>query len=143
MAIDPLSNALYHDIAKKAMKPDNKAMQTNVKSEAAGAMNIGVKELPAAVRTQGSSQYDSERDKKKENSYSAQQLQDAIKKANGQFKTRNTRCEFAYHEKINRVSIKILDRDTEEVIREIPPEEAIEMVEKMWELAGFLVDEKR
>jgi flagellar protein FlaG len=36
-----------------------------------------------------------------------------------------------------------MDRETEEVIREIPPEKTLEMIQKMWELAGFLIDEKR
>jgi flagellar protein FlaG len=35
------------------------------------------------------------------------------------------------------------DKERKEVIKEIPPEETLEMVEKMWELAGILVDEKR
>jgi flagellar protein FlaG len=58
-------------------------------------------------------------------------------------KFHRTRCEFSYHEETKRVSIKVFDKDTEEVIREIPPEEALEMVEKMWELAGLLIDERR
>lgn len=52
------------------------------------------------------------------------------------------RCEFSYHEGINRVSIKVINRETDEVIREIPPEKSLEMVEKMWELAGILIDQK-
>ena len=54
-----------------------------------------------------------------------------------------TKCEFSYHEATKRVSIKVMDKETNEVIREIPPEETLEMVEKMWELAGILVDERR
>jgi flagellar protein FlaG len=41
------------------------------------------------------------------------------------------------------VTIKVMDKDTEEVIREIPPEETLEMIQKMWELAGLMVDERR
>ena len=54
-----------------------------------------------------------------------------------------TKCEFSYHEETKRVSIKVIDAETEEVIREIPPEETLEMLSKMWELAGLMVDEKR
>ena len=54
----------------------------------------------------------------------------------------NTRCEFQYHEITKRVSIKVIDKETDEIIREIPPEESLEMVEKMWELAGLIVDER-
>lgn len=68
-------------------------------------------------------------------------VRDTIKKTNDMMT--NTRCEFSYHEKTHRVSIKVVNKDTDEVIREIPPEESLEMLEKMWEMAGILVDEKR
>ena len=66
----------------------------------------------------------------------------AVSNANSHLPTR-TKCEFAYDEKTKRVSITIKDEDTDEVIKEIPPKEALEMVAKMWELAGIMVDEKR
>ncbi len=74
---------------------------------------------------------------------SEQHIKAEISKANNRLKNHNTRCEFNYHEATGRVSIKVMDRETEEVIREIPPEKTLEMIQKMWELAGFLVDEKR
>lgn len=71
-------------------------------------------------------------------------LKGAIQHANNQIKhSGKTRCEFAYHEPTKRISIKVFDSETKEVIREIPAEETLQMVEKMWELAGILVDEKR
>lgn len=72
--------------------------------------------------------------------YSEEQLKKAIAYANKNIKMD---CEFTYHEKINRVSIKIFNSETKEVIREIPAEEALEMVEKFYEMAGIIVDEKR
>lgn len=50
---------------------------------------------------------------------------------------------FGIHEGTDRVTIKIIDRDTKEVIREVPPEETLDMIAKIWEMAGLLVDEKR
>ncbi len=50
---------------------------------------------------------------------------------------------FGIHEKTNRITIKIVDKKTKEVIREFPPEETLDMIAKAWELAGILVDEKR
>lgn len=70
-------------------------------------------------------------------------IQDAISQANNKMRQSKTRCEFSYHEKTKRVSIKMIDEVTQEVIKEIPPEETIKMIEKMWELAGLLIDEKR
>jgi flagellar protein FlaG len=56
---------------------------------------------------------------------------------------RNTTAHFAYHEKTNRVMIKITDSETNEIIKEIPPEKTLDMIAKIWELAGILVDDKR
>ena len=71
-------------------------------------------------------------------------LKTAVQHANTQVKQGGrTRCEFSYHEETNRICIKVMDADTKKVIREIPAEETLQMVEKMWELAGILVDEKR
>ncbi len=43
---------------------------------------------------------------------------------------------FGIHEKTNRITIKIVDKKTKEVIREFPPEETLDMIAKAWELAG-------
>lgn len=55
----------------------------------------------------------------------------------------NTLAEFGYHEETNRVTIKIVDKDTKEVVKEIPPEKTLDLIAKAWELAGILVDEKK
>lgn len=75
-------------------------------------------------------------------SVNQQQLKQAVEQANAK-RNMKTRCEFAYHEDINRVSIKVLNQDTDEVIREIPAEETLEMIQKIFDLAGLMVDEKR
>lgn len=71
------------------------------------------------------------------------QVKNAVARANNKMKAHRTQIEFSYHDETNRVSIKVFDKETKEVIREIPPEEALEMIEKMWELAGLIIDEKR
>lgn len=50
---------------------------------------------------------------------------------------------FGFHEGTNRVMIKIVDRNTKETIKELPPEKTLDMIAKVWELAGIMVDEKR
>lgn len=77
----------------------------------------------------------------KEHKPSEATINDAVKSANRRME--HTRCEYSYHKETNRVSIKVLDADTDEVIREIPPEKSLDMLQKMWEMAGILVDEKR
>ena len=73
----------------------------------------------------------------------AQRIESAVKRANNTMRMTKTSCQFQYHEDTNRVSIKVIDKDTEEVIREIPSEEALELIQRMWEMAGILVDERR
>lgn len=54
-------------------------------------------------------------------------------------------CNFEYsiHEVTKQIMVKVIDQDTKEVIREIPPEKVLDMVAYMWELAGVIVDERR
>ena len=56
---------------------------------------------------------------------------------------KNSEAIFGIHEKTNRVTIKLVDKETKEVIKELPPEKTLDMIAKAWELAGLLVDEKR
>lgn len=54
----------------------------------------------------------------------------------------NTIAEYGYHEDTNRVTIKIVDKETEKTIKEFPAEETLDMIAKVWELAGMILDEK-
>lgn len=69
---------------------------------------------------------------------------DQIKKAVSDMnkKMQNTSAQFGIHEGTGRVTIKIVDKVTRDVIKEFPAEETLEMIEKAWELAGIMVDEK-
>lgn len=49
---------------------------------------------------------------------------------------------FGVHEDTNRIMIKIVDKETKEVVKEFPPEKTLDMIAKVWEIAGILVDEK-
>ena len=55
----------------------------------------------------------------------------------------NTEAIFGIHEKTNRVTIKMVDKETKKVIKEFPPDETLDMIAKVWEIAGIMVDEKR
>ena len=56
---------------------------------------------------------------------------------------KNTAAIYGIHEGTNRVTIKIVDKQTKEVIKELPPEKTLDMISRVWEMAGMLVDEKR
>jgi len=68
---------------------------------------------------------------------------EAIEQANRALQTNNAYLKFSIHEKTHQIMVKVVDSQTDEVIRELPPEKVLDMVARMWELAGILVDEKR
>lgn len=69
-------------------------------------------------------------------------LIEAIEKANQTLRGVNTNFEFTIHEQTKEIMVKVINSETNEVIREIPPEKILDLVAKMWELAGILVDER-
>ena len=54
----------------------------------------------------------------------------------------NSEVVFGIHDKTNRVTIKIVDKDSKKVLKEYPPEQTLDTIAKIWELAGIMVDEK-
>jgi len=70
-------------------------------------------------------------------------MANAIKSANRRLITTGRKLEYKVHEQTNRVMVKIVDSETDEIIREIPPEKTLDIFAKVLELAGLLVDEKR
>ena len=71
-----------------------------------------------------------------------EQIKKAVEKLNKSMMS-HSEAVFGIHEATNRVTIKIIDKDTKKVIKELPPEKTLDMIAKVWELAGILVDEKR
>ncbi|MGG6313262.1 flagellar protein FlaG [Paenibacillus macerans] len=53
-----------------------------------------------------------------------------------------TTLDISIHDKTHDIIVKVLNKDTGEVIREVPPEKTLDLVAKMMELAGLLVDER-
>jgi flagellar protein FlaG len=54
--------------------------------------------------------------------------------------TFNRRLSFSYNEKLSQVVVKIIDNDTDKVVREIPPVELQHCYEHIREVLGLLFD---
>ncbi len=99
---------------------------------------------PKQVQSKGNLSGDGDNPKDmKEKSPSQNTIESVMYEANQKMRMTKTRCEYSYDEPTKRVSIKVFDENTDELIREVPPEKSLEMLQKMWELAGIIVDEKR
>lgn len=77
----------------------------------------------------------------KDQQLSHEKIKQAVDKINKNM--HNSEVQFGIHEATHRVTIKIIDKDTKELIKELPPEKTLDMIAKAWELAGLLVDERR
>lgn len=77
----------------------------------------------------------------KEQQGNLEQIRKAVEKLNKNLS--DSEAVFGIHEDTNRVTIKIVDKSTKEVIKELPPEKTLDMIAKVWELAGILIDERR
>jgi flagellar protein FlaG len=64
-----------------------------------------------------------------------------IYEANQALSPTNFRLTYNIHESTNNVMVTVIDRDTNEVLREIPPESRLDIVARMLEFAGILFDE--
>lgn len=136
MAIEPLNSAMTYQAA-----PATPAAQQ------AEDMEVNLQQKQPAVDEQTSVvQAAAEKEDAKNQSGGQEQNRNSqIKRAVEQINKRmqNSEALFGIHEKTNRVTIKIVDKETKEVIKELPPEKTLDMIAKAWEMAGLLVDEKR
>ena len=153
-AVEPISSAMTYqaqitpkttiqsdeDTAAQSVSKSAESADAAVKADAAilnvtESENIGSKES-------GEENKDSTNTADQNNTLvNDEQLKQAISKFNKSLNA-NTEAVFGIHGKTQRVMIKIIDKDTKKVIKEFPPEKTLDMLAKMWEMAGILVDEK-
>ena len=72
--------------------------------------------------------------------YSNEQIKKTVADMNK--KLQNISCQYGIHEGTGRVTIKMVDKETKDVIKEFPAEETLELIAKAWELAGIMVDKR-
>lgn len=148
MAIEPLSSAItYQAQTSQQAKPvqktvvENTEVATPEQSKVYDATTVKVAE---AQKQDGKNEQDG-KNGQDGTSANQQASNEQIKKAVEQLNKNmpNSEAIFGIHDATNRVTIKIVDKQTKEVIKELPPEKTLDMIAKAWELAGLLVDERR
>lgn len=146
MAIEPLSSVMtFQAQTTQQAKPVQKAVVENTevatpeKVVAYDATTVKVAETEKQNSQSGQDSSGSDA------SANQQANNEKIKKAVEQLNKNMSHSEavFGFHDETNRVTIKIVDKDTKEVIKELPPEKTLDMIARVWEIAGILVDEKR
>ena len=70
------------------------------------------------------------------------ELEKAAEQFNNKFDLSNREMKFSIHEKTGEVSVKIVNKATNEVIMEVPSTELLDLKAKIDEMVGLLIDKK-
>lgn len=73
---------------------------------------------------------------------SKEQLEHLVFLFNDFMKPVRTNLKFELHERLERYYVSVIDSETKEVIKEIPPKKLLDIYAEMAAFMGFLVDEK-
>ena len=142
MAIEPLGSVMsvqmQSTVTQRTAEPvERRAEYTSVNVQPTEKIDATTSVVENA-QSKGQNSSDRSNDQPETN----EQIRKAVEQMNKNMAA-HSEAIFGIHEETNRVTIKIVDKDTKEVIREIPPEKTLDMIAKVWEMAGILVDEKR
>lgn len=123
-------------------------VQHNIYNQSMGTLQQDEKKLPS-LKSEGMNHQElNDGDviiKKKEGTYLSigeEKLFEMLERAAKALVIPRVELQFSIHEKTKEISVKIIDMESREVIREIPSKEVLDMAAKMNELAGLFVDKK-
>lgn len=71
-----------------------------------------------------------------------EELEQTVEKANQFLLGLKTQFDVKVHEGTGRTVVRLIDKQTEEVVKEIPPEKMLDVLASIWDSAGILVDRK-
>ena len=69
-------------------------------------------------------------------------VQEAVNTMNEMLNVNNSTSKFVFQEGLERYYVTVVNRDTEEVVKEIPPKKLLDAFYEMQKMLGMIVDEK-
>ncbi|MDQ0269087.1 flagellar protein FlaG [Cytobacillus purgationiresistens] len=69
-------------------------------------------------------------------------VESKVNELNERFEHSFTSVKFQLHEDLDRYYVEVVDSMTKEVVREIPPKDFLDMIAKMTEFQGLMIDKK-
>ncbi|WP_068986488.1 flagellar protein FlaG [Lysinibacillus xylanilyticus] len=77
-----------------------------------------------------------------EQSVSKEKLKQAVDTVNEFLQINHSSSKFVFHDGLERYFVQVVDAETEEVVKEIPPRKLLDAFYEMQKLLGMIVDEK-
>lgn len=71
-----------------------------------------------------------------------QDIINSIEKANKKIQGSGTELSFSVHSATKQIMIKIIDKQSKEIVKEIPSEKILDMVANIMETSGLIIDRK-
>ena len=144
MAIEPLGTAMSYQsmTSNVSVRPVQESRDAQVQ-EAQVAQEVAVRTTDFKVKSDSEDGQQSTGDNSRYTEEQNEKIRKSVEEINRKAMNRNVQAEFGFHEATKRMTVKIVDKETKEVIREVPAEKVLDMIAKTWELAGLMVDEKR
>jgi len=122
MSVDPVRMDPHRNVNSMNVK--------NVQTESVKQLQLNVEKA-------------SEEPKKQQEDLDLSKAMDSLKKTFERLsRFFKTEAQFAIERELNMIIIKIKDRDTGEIVRQIPPEVAVKIAKNLQELMGILFDKK-
>lgn len=144
MTVEPISSMMTVQAQGSAAVKNpipSKTDETEAGRQVIQAADKVDKTTNVVENSQEKSLFGNEEQSGKEQQASNEQIRKAVEQMNKSMG--NSEAIFGVHEGTNRVTIKIVDKSTKEVIKELPPEKTLDMIARIWDMAGILVDERR
>lgn len=143
MAIEPLGSIMSVQAQGVSVpKPVAQTTAPSVETQSNTTQEAAQVDNTVNVVAEGQSKSNANSNSSEQQQPSNEQLRRAVEQLNKNM-IAHSEAVFGMHEGTNRITIKIVDKDTKEVLKEFPPEKTLDMIAKVWEMAGILVDERR
>lgn len=125
-----VNSSIDANIAPKAI-----GTGTNVVQSAQGSKTFNDKPRVATEKVHSSLELEYKEDTKAK-------VIEAVNTMNEMLEVNNNTSKFMFHEGLERYYVTVVDRDTEEVVKEIPPKKLLDAFYEMQKMLGMIVDEK-
>lgn len=83
-----------------------------------------------------------ENKKNEDKDFSDVELEESVEELNDTIEALHKDLKFEIHESSERMMVEVINMDNNEVIKEIPPREVLDMIGRIKEMVGLLIDEK-
>ena len=142
MAIEPISTIMTYQAqpAVQSAPVQNNSESTDGPSIQSDAPKVDAQTI-ALAKSQDNTEENNDNSGQKKEGFNQEMMRQALSEINK--KATNVEAQFGIHEKTNRITVKMVDKETKKVIKELPSEKMLDMLARIWEMSGLVVDEKR